>query len=381
MPDDLTSEAPTLRDYLGAIWARKWFVFFIAWGLPLTAILLTLRQQDVFASSAHVLLSRQDIAASLGDTRDTGNTDPERQAKTQADLARGPDVARLALRRVRLPGRTERTLLRNSSVTAKSGEDILVFEVRDEVAADARRLASAYAHAYTTYRRRLDTLALRRARQEVESRIQTLQAAGETDSQLYADLVSKDQQLRTLEALQTSNANVVREAEVAYQVEPKPVKNGLLGLVLGILVGVGGAILWSRLDTRLRSSDEVQARLGLPLLARLPEPPRKLRSGAQLVTLAEPDSVDAEAFRILATNLEFTNLDYGARSIMVTSALEREGKSTSVANLAVSVAQTGRHVVLVDMDLRRASLARFFGLEGEAGLTHVALGRLSLEDA
>jgi non-specific protein-tyrosine kinase len=100
-----------------------------------------------------------------------------------------------------------------------------------------------------------------------------------------------------------------------------------------------------------------------------------------LVMLEDPNSPEAEAFRVLRTNIEFINLERGARSIMVTSAVAGEGKSTTIANLGVALALGGRHVVLIDLDLRRPSLHRFFGLNGRPGVTHVALGRARLEEA
>jgi capsular exopolysaccharide synthesis family protein len=84
---------------------------------------------------------------------------------------------------------------------------------------------------------------------------------------------------------------------------------------------------------------------------------------------------------MLRTNLEFANLDLGARTIMVTSAVQGEGKSTTVANLAVALARGGRHVVLVDLDLRRPKQHEFFDLRGKPGLTQVALGQATLDEA
>lgn len=97
--------------------------------------------------------------------------------------------------------------------------------------------------------------------------------------------------------------------------------------------------------------------------------------------LEEPHGVHAEVFRMLRTNLEFANLDRGARTIMFTSAVEEEGKSTTVANLAVAIARAGHSVALVDLDLRRPFLARFFDLEEHPGLTDVALGHVDLQTA
>jgi non-specific protein-tyrosine kinase len=96
--------------------------------------------------------------------------------------------------------------------------------------------------------------------------------------------------------------------------------------------------------------------------------------------LEEPASARAEAFRMLRANLDSITLERGVRTIMITSALEQEGKSTTVANLAVAFARAGKRVVLVDLNLRRPVLARFFDLDGP-GLTQVALGHAPLEQA
>ena len=159
------------------------------------------------------------------------------------------------------------------------------------------------------------------------------------------------------------------------------VRNGILGFVVGLGLGIGLAFLRHALDTRVRTSEEVAERLHLPLLARLPEPPRKLRAKNRLVMLDEPQSANAEPFRILRTNTEFANLEREVRTIMITGAVEQEGKSTTAANLAVSFARAGRKVILVDLDLRRPILHRFFRLENGAGLTDVVLGHATLAQA
>jgi polysaccharide biosynthesis transport protein len=96
--------------------------------------------------------------------------------------------------------------------------------------------------------------------------------------------------------------------------------------------------------------------------------------------VAEPQTPAAEAYRIVATNLELVNLERSARTIMFTSATHDEGKSTTVANLAIALARTGRRVALVDIDLRNPALAGLFSLDDHAGLTTVALGRARLDD-
>jgi capsular exopolysaccharide synthesis family protein len=148
-----------------------------------------------------------------------------------------------------------------------------------------------------------------------------------------------------------------------------------------LVLGLGLMFLREALNTRVRTAAEVHERLDLPQLGRLPEPPRRFRGQNQLLMLAEPHSPAAEGFRILATNLDFVNLERGARAIMFTSATHSEGKSTTIANLAVALARTGRRIVLADLDLRKPALADLFSLGEQPGLTSVALGRIQLDEA
>src|SRR5207248_5048447 len=124
---------------------------------------------------------------------------------------------------------------------------------------------------YTIYRRELDSAPLLNARHSVEQRIQQLKSAGDTKSSLYQSLVNRDDELAAIQALQTSNAYVVQKAEGSAQVQPRPVRNGILGFVLGIVLGVALAFVAEALDTRVRSAEEIGEYLGrLPLLGRIP---------------------------------------------------------------------------------------------------------------
>ena len=159
---------------------------------------------------------------------------------------------------------------------------------------------------------------------------------------------------------------LVRSAGRAVQTQPKPLRNGALAAMLGLLLGVGLVFLRDALNTRVRTAAELESHLDLPQLGRVPEPTRRLRAGNGIVMLTDPLSPAAEPYRILATNLDFVNLERNAQTIMFTSATRGEGKSTTVANLAVALARGGRRVILVDLDVRKPSLASFFSLAGAA---------------
>jgi capsular exopolysaccharide synthesis family protein len=373
----------SLRDYLRVARRRKWMILQAALLVPAAAVVLSLQQQRLYEASSEVLLSRQNLAAALTDTPDvTLSQDAARLVETQANLARIPDVAARALAAANVSDRTPDDLLDSSSVSGKANADLLEFKVTDPSRAVAARLATEYARQFTIYRRQLDTAALQRARAELGRRLTALEERGDRVSPLYTSLVEKEQQLRTMEALQTANSFVVRSASEAQQVQPRPVRNAILGLALGLVLGVALAFLREALDTRVRSAEEIGEQLGLPLLARVPEPPRQVRSKNQLVMVAAPAGVHAEAFRMLRTNLEFANLERRARTIMITSTVEKEGKSTTAANLAVALARAGKRVALVDLDLRRPFLGSLFGLVPDGlGISDVALGHVELSDA
>jgi Mrp family chromosome partitioning ATPase/capsular polysaccharide biosynthesis protein len=391
----IETDAVTLHDYLRVVRRRKWIVVLAALLLSLAALAFSLHQQRLYEASADVLLNSQNAAATSPGTPSMGlSEDPERVTRTQAHVARKPEIVQNMLRRVSGTGLSVSDFLGDSSVSSSPGSDILTFAVTGPDPALTERLANAYAYAYSAYRQQLETDSIERALADVEQRLQHLGRVGASLKRrgvpfgaltrygaLYTSLVDRQQALESMQALQTPAASVVRQADGSVLTQPKTLRNVALGSILGLVLGLILAFLWEALETRARTADEVSARLGgLPLLGRVPEPPRRLRRAGRLVMLEEPASVQAEAFRMLRAKLDFVMLDRDVRTIMVTSALEQEGRSTTVANLAVAFARAGKRVALVDLDLRRPILARFFDLKGP-GVTNVALGHVSLEEA
>ena len=227
-------------------------------------------------------------------------------------------------------------LLGISSVSSSPDSDILTFTVKSEDRKLAVPLATAYARQFTRYKRELDTQTIAELQQQVEEQLNELESEGNTDSPQYQTLVAQSDKLQSLVALQTARAVLVRPATAAVQVEPQPVRNAILGIALGLFLGLGLAALLEALDSRVRSARKVGAELQLPVLARIARPPRALRMHDRLVMLADPTGPHAEAFRMLRTNIELARADTQLRTIMVTSAVKNEGKSTTIANLAVA---------------------------------------------
>jgi Mrp family chromosome partitioning ATPase len=366
----------TLPEYLAIIRRRKWVAIIPLLVVPLVAVAYSFQQSPVFEASSEVLLNRQDLGSVLsGRTNADVFTDPDRFAQTQAAIARVPEVTERAVERAKVPGVTSAALLGSSTVAPRGNADLLRFSVKNGDAASAGQLATAYARSYTDYRLELDTAAFASARRDLERRLASLRASGSTRTVLYGDLAQKAQELRTMELLQ-ARAEVVKIAKLGTQVAPTPMRNGVLALAFGLLVGLATLFLWEALDRRVRDEEEIHRTLQTPLLARLPTPRR-----AGLAMLDDPSDVDAEAVRRLRSSVEFANLDVNAKVIMVTSCVGEEGKTTTISNLAVALARGGHRVALVDLDLRKPMIGHLFGVEFRPGLADVAIERVELSQA
>ncbi|MEZ3157330.1 polysaccharide biosynthesis tyrosine autokinase [Microbacterium sp. BWR-S6Y] len=154
--------------------------------------------------------------------------------------------------------------------------------------------------------------------------------------------------------------------------------NIALGIIVGLGLGLAFAVLRSILDTRIHSLHDIEAATESPVLGGIAlDPDAKKRP---LIVHADPRNPRAESFRSLRTNLQFIDVDGASRSFVVSSAGPGEGKSTTTANLAIALAETGARVALVDGDLRLPRVADYMGIEGGVGLTDVLIGRAELVD-
>jgi polysaccharide biosynthesis transport protein len=383
----------TLHDYLQVVRRRKWIIIIAATVAPLVAVLLTLRENVTYEASAQVLVNRQNLAANLSGVNDPTQLDPTRLLTTQAEVARLPVIAQRTLAATGI----QTDLLGASRVTVADNSDILTFTVSNARPSVATTLATEYARQYVTYRQQFERAQLAANRQSLLDQIEELKRSGETKSPLYKRFVEQADDIAAMLAVGPSQAALVRPAAGAGRLEPPVIRNGVFAFVLGVMTALGLAFLRDALDARPRSAEEIASRLDLRLLGRLPEPPRALKRTNRLVMLADSDSPSAEAFRMLRTSLEFatsrrvvrrgsSGFPLVARSegrhirrLMVTSAVEEEGKSTTVANLAVAFAEAGRKVFLVDLDFGRASIHRFFDLPSQPGVTDAVLGSVPLE--
>jgi len=371
-----------LRGYLAVVRRRWWYIAVALLIAPAVAVAYSLTQPDRYEATAKVLLGRQDLAGALSGTTDPqAFQDPNRVAHTQLEIARVPELALRVIRQNGLRGDTAESFLDDSRVVAAPNADILEFSVTAPQPEVAERLATAYAVEFTKYRSELEVAGFTRAKREVERRLEQLRASGDGGSRIYESLLEKREQLRTLAALGLQDAVLLRAADEAKRVQPRPVRNGVLAAVLGVLLGLSAAGVAEALDTRTRQSGEVAATLQLPLVGRIPEATFKRKRRAPLVMLRAPSGPEAEAFRIVRANLDVLLRSTDRRTVMVTSALGGEGKSVTLSNLAIALALGGRHVVAVDLDLRQPSLSRLLGVPSSPGVVEVVSESATVDEA
>jgi len=172
--------------------------------------------------------------------------------------------------------------------------------------------------------------------------------------------------------------SILEQAQVpTVPFSPNVMNNVLVASLIGLVLALGGAFLIEYMDDTVKNPEEVTKTTGLPTLVQVPDIQGGDEYPTKLVAVNEPLSPIVEAYRILRTNLQFSTLDRPITSLMVTSPSPSEGKSITLANLAVVMAQSGRKVIIVDTDFRRPTQHRIFNLSNRVGLTDLILKKIS----
>jgi succinoglycan biosynthesis transport protein ExoP len=362
-----------MQQYLAALSRRRWLVVASALLSIGAAFGLSQLQTPIYTSTAQVLVKSASISTTQGD--EAPNMD------TESRLAKSDTVARIVKRNLGL-GLDPDVLLSHLSISVPVNTEVMDFAYSDPSPRIARQRTQAFAGAYLAFRHSQLLGALNALAEPIQAQINSLNAqlvviqnelAGTVTPARRAELQTEaaaitsritvlEQRLSDLtppEGLQVGT--VVTPADLPRSPSsPNFILNLILGAFVGLAIGVGLATIRERLDTRLASSEALARAAGAPVLAEIPSFPRRLRQGSDLVMLAEPASIEAESFRLLATSISATVARLSLRTLLVSSPSNSEGKTTTVANLAVALAQTGRKVALISADLRRPRLDEIF---------------------
>jgi succinoglycan biosynthesis transport protein ExoP len=381
----------SFADYLRVL-RRRWWILLLATLIAVgSGYAYSKQQTPQFQADSVVRLSAQPITQLLNNNHQS-STSTAVFVGNEAAFATSPAVVQATTKALHQHGVTTTQFLKLGSVKADSTNAILTFAYRARTAAQAVAGANAWAQQYKQLADQRDTTTVADAiaplnakLAKIKQSIQIAQAKGENATVLALGQLQRtvDEQILTLQGLQRTIAGnrQLTDAQSSSKVRPMTSRNLLAGGALGIIIGLVLIGLLESLDTRVRSTDEFGEVLGTPLLSRIPTPTRAMRKDNRLAMADDDDPRYSEAYRKLRVNFDFANVRTQARTVMVTSALEQEGKSTTIANLAIAMARAGRRVTLVDLDLRRPILHKFFGLEGRAGFSDVAMNHAQAGDA
>ena len=377
---------PDLAEYVSVLRRRKLQVGMVPLLAMVVAVVLALRRTPTFQSTAEVLVKPLQ-GLSAGAAPQAPNLDTERQLVLSQAVA---ETVRSSLRL----GASTQTLVRSLRVEVIGDTEVLAISYLDPDPRRAARMANGFADAYVDFRSQEALDQFQTAAGAVQKRIDGLQGTlaslttrirASNDPDAQATLQSqRDTMIAQLGVLQQrlldlqSNASVAQgAAQVVQRAAPALGPSGptlaqdlALALLAGLVVGVGLAFLRERLDDRIRSHLELERRLGAPVLATVPRIAGwRRQDDARLVMSSDPRSPVSETYRTLATNLQYLASRQRLTVVLVTSAIEGEGKSTTSSNLAVGLARTGRRAILINADMRRPRIHRFFGIDNDIGLS------------
>jgi succinoglycan biosynthesis transport protein ExoP len=410
MPVDPEPRTLELRDYLRVIRRFKWTIAVTIVLCVAAALALSFREQPKYAAGSRLVITPELAETLLNPTANSGGNSAQNQARviaTEIQIMSSPRVVEAV---------TEELGYAPAGVAFSSVPDTDIIHIT-ATGTDPEKVAetaNVYAETYIDQSVEQDIDEARAAIDQVQGEVFRLSDEiavvdsdlavnppappeegqrgpsdpreinrARLDGQRTSYLLEIDRLETAITATQQGGPKILADASVPEDpINKTPVRNGVAGLALGILLGVALAFLREYLDDSVKTKEDLERASGLTVVGLIPElPDWKNRKATPLVAMAQPRSHASEAYRTVRTSLEFLGLDNPITSVQVTSALAAEGKTTTLSNLATTFAKGGQRVIVLCCDLRRPRVHEFFGLDNRVGFTSILLGETPLSDA
>jgi len=391
-----TDTAAGIRETFYLFWSWAWLI--VLFGLLAGAVvfIISISTTPIYQSSTRLLVSDPPAMRNIDYS---GIVSSQTMTRTYAEMLVERPVLQGVIDQLGLPT-TPENLKETVSIELVRDTQLLVVSVEHPSPALAAEIANAIARVFTDRIRELQSQRYAATREGLAKQVNDMEQQIETTNQaiasgvdpdqkvqletrlteyqrLYSTLVTNYEQVRLAEA-QTSTTVVVSEPATvpARPIRPRTGQNSLLATVAGMLFAAGVVFAVDTLDDTIKNPDEIRRVSNLPILGMIAA---HAAADDKPISMSQPRSPVAEAFRALRTNTMFTGVDKPLNRIIVTSATPQEGKTTISANLAVVLAQGERKVVVIDADLRRPQIHRKFGLYNRVGLSDLFLLMRPLE--
>ncbi|MDN4472029.1 polysaccharide biosynthesis tyrosine autokinase [Demequina zhanjiangensis] len=328
-----------LQDYI-RILRKNWILIAVTFALAVAAAFTyTAVTPPTYTSSSKVFVSTS--GASSASELQSGSSFTLARVATYADLATTQSVLGPTIDSLGLADTSVDDLRSQVSASAPSSKSVIDITVTDEDPALATAIATEVATQLAVV-------------------VEELETTDSTDGSPVRLSIVQEAQEPTIPSAPNMRLNLA------------------LGGLLGLALGLGLALTRAALDTRVHNEKDVELITEVPILGGIVfDPKAKQRP---LVIQADPKSPRSESFRTLRTNLQFLDAGRAERAFVLTSSMPAEGKSTTAANLAIALAESGSRVLLVDADLRKPTVHKYLSLEGGVGLTDVIIGRVAPAD-
>jgi capsular exopolysaccharide synthesis family protein len=383
-----------MGDYISVIRRRKVLIA----SMTLAGLMLALFYSVILATPTYVSTSAVEVRPIVFDPFGGLNLDRELNMGTERELARSDSVAALAKDKLKTD-RTVSQLTKKVTITSVGSTQMLSISCADKTRLGAQECSKAFSESYIEFRRQQATTRRDAGRANVEAaltpisnaiveaqkRLAAVPPASPQEAEAEAVLRGLEEQaapyrdkLASYNSLDVSNPGFVVSPATrpGAAASPKPKTNALLGAFFGFFLGLLLAFARDRVDGRLRGRVDLEEQLRAPVLATVPRTRRNGRSAPTLVTMQHPHSPASEAYRALRTRMLVMAERRGMKTIMVASPNGEDGKTAIAANLAVSLSQVGKRVVLLSADLRKSNVHTYFGLDNERGLSNVLAGEM-----
>jgi Mrp family chromosome partitioning ATPase/capsular polysaccharide biosynthesis protein len=367
-----TDKDPTLRDYIRPLLRRKWFICAFVAVITAATFAYYASKPDVYKSSTKILLS-----PSGGPLDPSAGTLSDRDVQDQLTLLSSLDVADQVARD--LDGELDAKTLRSSiDVSADSGSNFLTVTASRPTPRGAALVANAFARAFIRRRTQLTRENINAALEAAQRQLQRIPRG-----QAYLP-----QRLSVTDTIRQLQLSLATSGGAAIQVDravapsspsaPKPVRNAAIAFVVSLIGCSLLAYAVESFDRRPKRLEDYGPLLGVPMLAVVPRSSQVAQRDGRLLALGAELK---EPFRQLRTNIQLVNPAKPIRTLLVTSSVEGEGKTTVVRNLALALREGGYSVAVLDCDLRRPGIGPAFGALYRPGLTDVLLGDADLDAA